>query len=87
MQRWRGCLHIIGYFAELQEQHAVSEDCPGCMRRDRDRLDDAEDVQVSTRAKVEPDEGGRSRGKQRRLFEQPCLRSNGSRLSSIWRVR
>jgi hypothetical protein len=58
MPTWRGCLPIIGYFAELQEQHAMSEDCPGCIRRDGDPPDEAaEDVQVSTRAKVEPDEG------------------------------
>ena len=25
MQRWRGCLPIIGYFAELQERHAMTQ--------------------------------------------------------------
>jgi hypothetical protein len=25
MQRWRGCLAIIGYFAELQERHAMTQ--------------------------------------------------------------
>src|SRR5258706_5486590 len=25
MQTWRGCLPIIGYFAELQERHAMTE--------------------------------------------------------------
>jgi hypothetical protein len=25
MQKWRGCLPIIGYFAELQERQAVTQ--------------------------------------------------------------
>ena len=25
MQTWRGCLPIIGYFTELQEQHAMTQ--------------------------------------------------------------
>jgi hypothetical protein len=25
MQRWRGCLPIIGYFAELRERHAMTQ--------------------------------------------------------------
>ena len=25
MQSWRGCLPIIGYFAELQERHAMTQ--------------------------------------------------------------
>jgi hypothetical protein len=25
MQTWRGCLPIIGYFAELQERHAMTQ--------------------------------------------------------------
>jgi hypothetical protein len=25
MQRWRGCLPIIGYFAELQERQAMAQ--------------------------------------------------------------
>jgi hypothetical protein len=25
MQTWRGCLPIIGYFAELHEQHAMTQ--------------------------------------------------------------
>ena len=25
MQMWRGCLPIIGYFAELQERHAMTQ--------------------------------------------------------------
>jgi hypothetical protein len=25
MQTWRGCLAIIGYFAELQERHAMTQ--------------------------------------------------------------
>ena len=25
MQRWRGCLPIIGYFAELPERHAMTQ--------------------------------------------------------------
>jgi hypothetical protein len=25
MQRWRGCLPIIGYFTELQERHAMTQ--------------------------------------------------------------
>jgi len=25
MQRWRGCLPMIGYFAELQERHEMTQ--------------------------------------------------------------
>jgi hypothetical protein len=34
MQKWRGCPPIIGYFAELQERHAITQTSEAGIKRE-----------------------------------------------------